>query len=403
MKRVLIRTISIVLLLSLLTSCATGGSESVLDLLDMGEKYLLEGNYEKAVLLFLKVIKLDPLNPRGYTGSVEAYLALGETEKALAILTKGAEALPENASIQELLSHNYQPAPEILARAEESLLEHDYKQAVEQFLLLAEADPNNPRAYTGAAEAYLELAQRKQAIEMLLRGYLLTGDSGILNMMAPMAYEMQLLAEEYLQQMDFEQAARLFLILIEMDPMFVRGYTGAAEAYIHLGQLDQAIKILEEGSEITENNEIAVMINKYKITPIATEIESLVETVIGQIQGRNFEAAIATLHSGQMISFLKGEDEGHYFHSEKIWDEDKNEVIELYSLSLHFHEGDEYFPESVGFFIFIYRDGNEEDADLFTGDVDSVISMGGKTSVLYSVNAGDEEYVYNLLDIIGSH
>ncbi len=71
--------------------------------LSLGEKYLLEMDYEKAILAFNKVIKVDPMNPRGYTGAAEAYVGLGETEKAIDILKKGL-LLMDNRELSDLLS-----------------------------------------------------------------------------------------------------------------------------------------------------------------------------------------------------------------------------------------------------------------------------------------------------------
>jgi tetratricopeptide (TPR) repeat protein len=71
---------------------------SAAELLDLGEKYLLELNYEQALVQFLKVIEIEPMNPRGYTGAAEAYIGLGDTESAEAVLRQGLETVgSENA------------------------------------------------------------------------------------------------------------------------------------------------------------------------------------------------------------------------------------------------------------------------------------------------------------------
>jgi hypothetical protein len=74
------------------------------ELLDLGEKYLLELNYEQALVQFLKVIEIEPMNPRGYTGAAEAYIGLGDTANAEAALKQGLTVLPGNAEIQEKLN-----------------------------------------------------------------------------------------------------------------------------------------------------------------------------------------------------------------------------------------------------------------------------------------------------------
>lgn len=74
------------------------------ELLDLGEKYLLELNYEQALVQFLKVIEVEPMNPRGYTGAAEAYVGLGDTTSAEEILKKGFAVLPNNSEIQKKLA-----------------------------------------------------------------------------------------------------------------------------------------------------------------------------------------------------------------------------------------------------------------------------------------------------------
>lgn len=91
----------------------TGQSEiqalSAVELLDLGEKYLLEMDYEQAIICFTRLIEIEPMNPRGYTGAAKAYISLGETEKAVAVLQDGLRSIPENADIQKLLDEMQPP------------------------------------------------------------------------------------------------------------------------------------------------------------------------------------------------------------------------------------------------------------------------------------------------------
>jgi tetratricopeptide (TPR) repeat protein len=96
-----------VLTVALFAACsATDRPLSVAELLDLGEKYLLELNYEQALVQFLKVIEIEPMNPRGYTGAAEAYIGLGQPEEAIAILQQGLEVVsPEDTeALTEMIS-----------------------------------------------------------------------------------------------------------------------------------------------------------------------------------------------------------------------------------------------------------------------------------------------------------
>ncbi|CDX04955.1 Prokaryotic membrane lipoprotein lipid attachment site profile [Desulfitobacterium hafniense] len=91
---------AIALLLPILTSCSKPTvTLSAAELLDLGEKYLLELNYEQAVVCFTSVIEIEPKNVRAYVGRGNAYvlwdeqldLAKSDYEKAIEIDDKCTE------------------------------------------------------------------------------------------------------------------------------------------------------------------------------------------------------------------------------------------------------------------------------------------------------------------------
>ncbi len=91
--------------IALLVSCSkTVKTMSATEILNLGEKYLLELDYEQAVVLFTKLIEVEPKNFRGYTGLAEAYAGLGNTGKAVTALENGLGQLPDNESIKSMLN-----------------------------------------------------------------------------------------------------------------------------------------------------------------------------------------------------------------------------------------------------------------------------------------------------------
>ncbi|MDR1210340.1 MAG: tetratricopeptide repeat protein [Clostridiales bacterium] len=100
------RVISLALaLMAMLTACSKPLNEmTAAELLDLGEKYLLEMNYEQAVVYFGRLIEIEPKNPRGYTGAADAYAGLGQPDKAKEVLKRGLERLPDDAGIRDKLS-----------------------------------------------------------------------------------------------------------------------------------------------------------------------------------------------------------------------------------------------------------------------------------------------------------
>ncbi|WP_031548714.1 tetratricopeptide repeat protein [Oribacterium sp. FC2011] len=81
--------------------------ESIKKQLVLGEKYLLEENYEQAILAFEKAIEIDPKNPEPYLKLAEIYTRQDNYEKAVKILEKarkaGAEEADEDGKIEKRL------------------------------------------------------------------------------------------------------------------------------------------------------------------------------------------------------------------------------------------------------------------------------------------------------------
>jgi tetratricopeptide (TPR) repeat protein len=96
MKRILLLLITLALLLSLLASCVQVGQQqlTVAELLDLGEKYLLETNYEQAIVQFLRVIEISPKEHHVYALIGNSYIALKEYKSASVYYNIASAVLP---------------------------------------------------------------------------------------------------------------------------------------------------------------------------------------------------------------------------------------------------------------------------------------------------------------------
>ena len=94
-KRILI----FLAVLLLLAGC--GKKLSIQEYLDLGDKYLTESNYEKAIVVFTKAIELEPKAVKAYEGLADVYI---KTEK----YAKAKEVLENGISVYEGLSEGEQ-------------------------------------------------------------------------------------------------------------------------------------------------------------------------------------------------------------------------------------------------------------------------------------------------------
>jgi tetratricopeptide (TPR) repeat protein len=106
-SRLVIIAIAIVLLIfvGIITTVTVAGNNrfNVQKQLSLGEKYLNELEYEKAVVVFNKIIDVEPRNMQAYLGLAEAYVGLKQPEKAIealeAAVTKIKEAKEDTGEI----------------------------------------------------------------------------------------------------------------------------------------------------------------------------------------------------------------------------------------------------------------------------------------------------------------
>ena len=104
MKKLISLSICAAALLALATSCPKAGKPlSAADHLDLGEKYMVELDYEKAIPHFLEAIEVDPMNEQAYVPLAEAYIQSGEPERGQAVLEMGHALFHDDEEILENL------------------------------------------------------------------------------------------------------------------------------------------------------------------------------------------------------------------------------------------------------------------------------------------------------------
>lgn len=82
---------------------ASTGALSWQEQYDLGIRYLLEGNYEEALIAFTAAIEIDPKQADAYIGLANAYVSMGDIEMAIQMLSDGIESASDIDHIQGLL------------------------------------------------------------------------------------------------------------------------------------------------------------------------------------------------------------------------------------------------------------------------------------------------------------
>jgi tetratricopeptide (TPR) repeat protein len=84
--------------------------------LSLGEKYLLELEYDKAVIAFNKVIEIEPRNMAAYLGLAEAYEGLGKDEEAIKALEVAISIIKDAKDYNNEVLENIEDVYMLLAK-----------------------------------------------------------------------------------------------------------------------------------------------------------------------------------------------------------------------------------------------------------------------------------------------
>ena len=100
MKKTVVAAFCILAVLG--SGCGKSLEKQIAEQLNMGEKYLSEGDYEAAVVAFQKAIELDPKVFDVYVKCAEAYSEMNDYENAISVFENGVELIGvENVSDED--------------------------------------------------------------------------------------------------------------------------------------------------------------------------------------------------------------------------------------------------------------------------------------------------------------
>lgn len=115
---------SMILLIAILCiGCGKSQEHRIAEQLELGQKYLMEGNYEQAIAAFNKVIELEPKNLEVYAKLSEIYLLQNKEDLSVQILNDGIHMYEsmEPETLNELMA-TYKDLKQRLAASVEAMI-----------------------------------------------------------------------------------------------------------------------------------------------------------------------------------------------------------------------------------------------------------------------------------------
>ena len=91
------------------------------------------------------------------------------------------------------------------------------------------------------------------------------------------------MADRYLEDLDYDEAVRVYRDILDIDPKCVDAYLGLADAYIGLEDYDEAIDILETGIEKTSSGKLEDRLEEVKEEREEFELENGGKGQLGEV------------------------------------------------------------------------------------------------------------------------
>ena len=188
------------------------------DYLLIGNRAILEKDYNRAIFNFNMAIKLNPEDAYAYLFRGIAYAALKDYDKAIENYSKAIELNPEYAYAYCFRGHAYVDLK-------------DYDKAIEDYSKVIELDPEYANAYNNRGYAYLHLKEYSKSKTDIEKSLELDPDNG---------YAYDSLGELLLETGKYDEAIENFTRAIELGCNEIETYEKRAKAYEAVGEIEKA-------------------------------------------------------------------------------------------------------------------------------------------------------------------
>ncbi|MDO5417935.1 MAG: hypothetical protein Q4F29_12085 [Lachnospiraceae bacterium] len=158
----------------LLTGCARMEDYRVNRQLDMGKQYLVEFEYDKAMLAYSKALQIEPKSMAAYHGLSDVFTAQNEVDSSINVLKKGLSvadglSMEEKSAdmVQQIRGMNRQIVEQLTDMGDEAFQKEKYKTAVRYYKDLIIYDSEEDTSYLKLSGAYEEMGDLEKALQVL--------------------------------------------------------------------------------------------------------------------------------------------------------------------------------------------------------------------------------------------
>lgn len=138
--------------------------------MDIGSRYLEEGNFEQAVMAYQEALDIDPTAGEAYIGLAKAYAGSKDHENEILILRTGIEKAADRDDRTLLQTMMTDSLDQLVAEAEELYQSGDTDGAEALYELVLSADPERGEVYSGLADIDEVNSNIQKAVTDLNRG-----------------------------------------------------------------------------------------------------------------------------------------------------------------------------------------------------------------------------------------
>ena len=162
------------LCLVLLTVCSAVADFRVNRQLDLGEKYLIEEEYDKAMLAYSKALDIEPKEMEAYRGLSDVFTAQKDLESSVNVLKKALAVADDLSSSEKdartntaIRGMNTKIVTQLTDLGDEAFKNEDYSKAVKYYKDLIVYDEEEEDSYLKLSGAYEAMGDLELALEVL--------------------------------------------------------------------------------------------------------------------------------------------------------------------------------------------------------------------------------------------